>query len=243
MRRRWSAHLGMAAAALVVAVSLIGAPSAGASPVAKANNLELPATAKVTVISTAVQVADKFLAYFPLKLRYEAAEGIISLAKGLLGAGSDPVGIPGTVVGGLDLDAYCQSIGDSYSFTPDYGNEAPGAAYTWSCVAASGAETPIVIQNACFSMYSSQVTIAYPTDVNNAYSWVCIAAATGTYTDPNATTYSLQASNGSVVLIVGSDGSVYLGVATSGGSDGTVVIDSDGSGYIASDGSGGTLPI
>jgi hypothetical protein len=243
MRRRWSAHLGMAAAACVAAVTLLGAPIASASPVGKPNNLQLPATAKVTVLATAVQLADKFLGYVPLKLRYEAAEGIISLARGLLGAGSDPVGIPGTIVGGLNLDAYCQSIGDSSSFTPDPGNEAPGAAYTWSCVSASGAKTPIVMQNACLAMYSPQVTIAYPQDVNNAYSWVCIAAATGTYTEPGGTAYSLQASNGSVVLIVGSDGSVYLGVATSGGFDGTVVIDSDGSGYVASDGGGSTLPI
>jgi hypothetical protein len=51
------------------------------------------------------------------------------------------------------------------------------------------------------------------------------------------------AANGSVVLIVGSDGSVYLGVATSGGVDGTVVIEPDGSGYIAEGGAGATLPI
>jgi hypothetical protein len=194
-------------------------------------------------LATAVQVADKYLGYAPLKLRYQAAEGIISLARGLLGAGPDPVGLPGTIVGGLVLDAYCQSIGGSHSYTPDPGNEAPGAAYTWSCLSASGAETPIVMQNACFAQYPAQVTIAYPQDVNNAYSWVCIAPSTGTFTNPGATTYSLQATNGSVVLIVGSDGSVYLGVATSGGADGTVVIEPDGSGYIAEEGSGSTLPI
>jgi hypothetical protein len=72
---------------------------------------------------------------------------------------------------------------------------------------------------------------------------VCIAPSTGTFTNLDATTYSLQAANGSVVLIVGSDGSVYLGVATSGGVDGTVVIESDGSGYIAEGGAGATLPI
>ena len=68
------------------------------------------------------------------------------------------------------------------------------------------------------------MTIAYPQDVNNAYSWVCIAPTTGTFTNPNATTYSLEAANGSVVLIVGTDGSVDLAVATTGGVDGTVVI-------------------
>jgi hypothetical protein len=243
MRTNGHLRFGMVAAAVVAALTLLGAPIASASPVAKPNTLQLPANAKVTVIATAVQLADKFLGYVPLKLRYEAAEGIISLAKGFLGAGSDPVGIPGTIVGGLVLDAYCQSIGDSSSTTPDPGNEAPGAAYTWSCVSASGAETPIVMQNACLYQYPSQVTIAYPTDVNNAYSWNCIAPVTGTFTNPNATTYSLQASNGSVVLIVGSDGSVYLAVATSGGSDGSVVIDSGGSGYIADSSGGSTLPI
>jgi uncharacterized lipoprotein YajG len=76
-----------------------------------------------------------------------------------------------------------------------------------------------------------------------ALTWVCIAPSTGTFTSPDQTTYSLQAANGSVVLIVGTDGSVDLAVATTGGSDGNVVIDSDGSGYIAECGSGGTLPI
>ena len=204
---------------------------------------QIPATTKVTIIATAVQVADKYLGIAPLKVRYAAAEGIISLAKGLLGAGNDPTGLPGTIVGGLDLNAYCQSIGESSSSTPDPGNEVPGAAYTWSCVSASGAKTPLVMQNACFSMYPAQVTIAYPQDVNNAYSWVCIAPSTGTYTDPDATTYSLEATNGSVVLIVGTDGSVDLAVATTAGTGGTVVITSGGSGYIAADGGGGTLPI
>ena len=239
MRGRWSAPLGLAAVALVAAVTLVGAPGAGASVAAP----QIPATTKVTIIATAVQVADKYLGIAPLKVRYAAAEGIISLAKGLLGAGNDPTGLPGTIVGGLDLNAYCQSIGESSSYTPDPGNEAPGAAYTWSCVAASGAKTPLVMQNACFSMYPAQVTIAYPQDVNNAYSWVCIAPSTGTYTDPDATTYSLEATNGSVVLIVGTDGSVDLAVATTGGTDGTVVITSGGSGYIACEGGGGTLPI
>ena len=242
MRGRWSVHIGMAAVAGVAAVTLIGAPSAGA--VGKGGGPPpIPATTKVTIIATAVQVADQFLGYAPLKLRYEAAEGIISLAKGLLGAGTDPTGLPGTIVGGLNLNAYCQSIGESSSYTPDPGNEAAGAAYTWSCVSASGADTPLVMQNACLAMYPAQVTIAYPQDVNNAYSWVCIAPSTGTFTNPDATTYSLEATNGSVVLIVGSDGSVDLAVATTGGSGGTVVIESGGSGYIAEEGGGGTLPI
>ena len=72
---------------------------------------------------------------------------------------------------------------------------------------------------------------------------MCIAPSTGTFTNPDGTTYSLQAANGSVVLIVGTDGSVYLGVATSGGSDDTVVIDSSGGGYIADSAGGSTLPI
>ena len=59
--------------------------------------------------------------------------------------------------------------------------------------------------------------------------------STGTYTSPDATTYSLEATNGSVVLIVGTDGSVNLSVDTTGGTDGTVVITSGG-GYIAAEG-------
>jgi hypothetical protein len=241
MRRRWSAHLGMTAVAAVAAVTLIGAPSAGAQE--RGGPPQLSANTKVAILSTTVQFADKYLGFAPLKLRYQVAEGIISLAKGLLGAGTDPVGIPGTIVGGLDLNAYCQGLGLDHSYTPDPGDEAPGAAYTWFCVSTSGAQTPIMMQNACLAQYPAQVTIAYPQDVNNAYSWVCIAPSSGTYTNPNSTTYSLDAPGGSVVLIVGSDGSVYLAVATSGGTDGTVVIDSGGSGFIAEGGSGGILPI
>ena len=196
----------------------------------------------MTVIATAVQVADQYLGFAPLKLRYEAAEGIISLAKGLLGAGTDPTGYRAPSSGDSTSTPTARALGDLLLY-PDPGNEAPGAAYTWSCVSASGAETPLVMQNACFAMYPAQVTIAYPQDVNNAYSWVCIAPSTGTFTTPTRPPTPWRPPTArwcsSSALTARSIWPWPPPAATGG----TVVIESGGSGYIAYDGGGSSLPI
>jgi hypothetical protein len=64
----------------------------------------------------------------PNVFRVLAAKLILAEAK-LLTTGSDRTSL-GTVVGGLDLDAYYQSIGDVDSSTPSPGDEVPGGAYT-----------------------------------------------------------------------------------------------------------------
>ena len=143
------------------------------------------------------------------------------------------------MVGGLDLDAYCQSIGDADASTPYPGEEIAGGAYTWDCVSGSGAETPVNMQAACAYQYPGQGTIAYPQDPDNSYSWVCLAPASGSYTGPatDTTVDSLTAPDGDATLIT-NPASSYLAV-NDDGSSATVVQDSNGSGYMSFEGSTG----
>jgi hypothetical protein len=88
-----------------------------------------------------------------------------------------------------------------------------------------------------------QVTIAFPQDPDNAFSWVCIAPATGSFTDPttNTTVTTVTANNGGATLII-SPTSDYLTVDLSG--NGATVVQGTNGGYIACcGGSGGTLPV
>jgi hypothetical protein len=119
---------------------------------------------------------------------------------------------------------------------------APGAAYNWVCVTAPGAQTPIVMQAACLFQYPGQVTIAYPQDVNDAFSWVCIAPASGSFTDPTTgtTVTTLITANGAVTLITSLTGAAVT--FDYNGTSGTVVQDPNG-GYIAETGAGSTLPV
>ena len=149
---------------------------------------------------------------------------------------------PGVVLGGLILDSYCANLGFDHSAV-NGPIVAPGAAFNWFCVAASGAQTPISIQAACLAQYPGPATIAFPQDVNNAYTWVCIAPTPGHFGTPGGTTVDVVTSpDGSAVLISGPDGS-YVATDLSG-SAGTVDLNSNGSGSIACcGGSTGTLPV
>lgn len=80
---------------------------------------------------------------------------------------------PGTLLGGLSLDAYCQSLGyvKSELSNPQHG---PQAAYNnWVCVAANGSTVPIDLQKACEATYSATPILAMPTDPDDAYTWRC----------------------------------------------------------------------
>lgn len=218
---------------VAVAVGVLGlSPGASAAPVSTPRG-----SLAVTALYDSTQLAVSGLQKAPNQARVLAAKVILAEARVLL-TGKDP-GSPGTVVGGLDLDAYCQSIGDAYSSTPYPGEETPGGAYTWDCVSASGAATPINMQAACAYEYPGEGTIAYPQDPDNSYSWVCLAPASGSYTNPatGTTVDSLTAPNGDATLITNSDSS-YLAV-NDNGSSATVVQDSDGGGYMSYSGSTG----
>jgi hypothetical protein len=223
--------LATAMAALALGVTGLGVSANAASA----------ATPKGAVVITALQdsthVAVSGLQKAPNQVRVLAARVILAEAKILI-TGADPSS-PGSIVGGLDLDAYCQSIGDAYSSTPYPGEERTGGAYTWDCVSGTGNSAPINMQAACHEQYPGQVTIAYPQDPNNSYSWICLAPANGTYTNSatGTTVHSVVTSSGGATLVTNS-GSSYLAVDDNG-SSATVVQDSDGGGYMSYEGSSG----
>jgi len=229
--RRTSAWIFVPVAVMTLGVGGT-APEASAAPATGPSG-----SLAITALYGSTRLAVSGLQTAPNALRVLAAKVILAEAKLLLG-GPDPSS-PGTVVGGLDLDAYCQSIGDAYSTTPYPGTETPGGAYTWNCVAASGTETPIDMQAACNEQYPGQVTVAYPQDPNNSYSWVCLAPTNGTYSDPatDTTVTSLNASDGDATLIINPD-STYLAVDDDGASA-TVVQDANGGGYMSFEGGSG----
>lgn len=75
-------------------------------------------------------------------------------------------------LGGLNLDAYCQSIGYDRSYVnPITG---PNAAYGWVCTSSSGGSQAINIDSACAFQYPGQGSKAFIQDPNNAYTWICI---------------------------------------------------------------------
>jgi hypothetical protein len=146
----------------------------------------------------------------PVSLQVVTTALIIGGAKAELSHLADPSS-PGTIVGGLDLDAYCQSIGDVNSYTAVPGVETTGGAYTWDCVSTSGSQTLINMQAACLEQYPGQVTTAYAQDPNNSYSWVCITPIAGTFFDPTTdTTVDSITTPNSAAMLVTAPGSEYL---------------------------------
>jgi len=74
----------------------------------------------------------------------------------------------GVQLGGLDLAAYCESMGKTVRLAgPIVG---PDAARHWRCSSAPVATTP-----ACQWTYPGTNAVAYLPNVNNAYSWTCYA--------------------------------------------------------------------
>jgi hypothetical protein len=81
----------------------------------------------------------------------------------------------GVMLGGLDLDAYCQSSGfvksvlvkDSVIFGP--GNSRGN----WACSDSAGYTRMINMRDACTWQYKREIWKAEPLDVNDAYSWRC----------------------------------------------------------------------
>lgn len=96
-------------------------------------------------------------------------------------------------VGGLDLDAYCESIGDSGKDSEGNGPvvlmkgevEGPEYAYdNWACVETDGTVVGIAVEgpapsmnNACALAYPGVADHADAEDPNNAFSWTCYEGA------------------------------------------------------------------
>ena len=112
---------------------------------------------------------------------------------------------PGTSIGVLDLDAYCQSLGHARSQVegPIVG---PNAAYTWNCVTSTEGLTPVNLQGACSFSYPNAGSVAYPQDVNDAHSWICVVPTTGVRTSAGTTTASFASPAGSAIAVVAPGG-------------------------------------
>lgn len=101
--------------------------------------------------------------------------------------------VPGSVLGGLDLTGYCQTIGYDHSEVmgnltspPNIG---PNAAYGWVCVAAPGSSLPSPYRISrsygdmylpCQQQYPGQNAAPLLGDPNDAYTWTCVVAGSAT---------------------------------------------------------------
>src|ERR1700722_7245634 len=165
------------AGAFIFFVLSMGTVSSGAAFAGTPSPPPSKSQQAIDLMYSSTKLAVGTLQKAPAVLQVLAAGLILDGARAQLSHLNDPSS-PGTVVGGLDLYTYCQSIGyadGSYTSVP--GVETAAGAYTWYCVSASGTQTAINIQDACDAQYSGQATIAYPQDPNNSYSWVCITPA------------------------------------------------------------------
>jgi serine/threonine protein kinase len=75
-----------------------------------------------------------------------------------------------TVLGGVDLQAYCQSLG--YSSVELVQNNA----YGWRCVAGNGSTSSIDVIAACRAEYNDPAAEAYYSNYNNPDSWYCTSS-------------------------------------------------------------------
>jgi len=262
--RSWRPRRALAVAVASVAVAAVTGAGAQAAPAASP---QIPAATSIAIIAGSTQLAVSHLQHTPNFIRRAAAQAIIDEARLLIGtrrggnmatlaalvtnpATATPsqvatlaaVAPPGTVVGGLVLDAYCRNLGFDHSAV-NGPIVAPSAAFKWFCVATSGAQTPIIMQSACIAQYPGQVTIAFPQDVNDAYSWVCIVPAAGHFTDPgsNTTVDTVTTPNSGATLIVSPTGSFVT--FDQNGTGGSVDVNGDGSGFLSWCNGCGTLPV
>lgn len=83
------------------------------------------------------------------------------------GASSGDTGSTGTDLGGVDLNGYCQSLGDQ-------GVSLDGStAYDWHCVDPAGNHLSIDMDAACQWQYSDPNAVSVLGDVNDPKSWSC----------------------------------------------------------------------
>ncbi len=75
-----------------------------------------------------------------------------------------------TVLGGVDLQAYCQSLG--YSSVELVQNNA----YGWRCVASNGSTSSIDVIAACRAEYKDPAAKAYYSNYDNPDSWYCTSS-------------------------------------------------------------------
>src|SRR4029077_16579719 len=75
-----------------------------------------------------------------------------------------------TVLGGVDLQAYCQSLG--YSSVQLVQNNA----YGWRCVASNGSTSSIDVIAACRAEYNDPAAEAHYSNYNNPDSWYCTSS-------------------------------------------------------------------
>ena len=149
---------------------------------------------------------------------------------------------PAVVLGGLDLDAYCQSIGYAYSHVPGLGIHGenvpygPNQAFHWDCVGASGTTgAGFNMQAACNAQYGLNA-LAFLKNADDAYSWVCVAPFPPSYTETfQGNTYLAAAGSLSGVLpnfvYLGADNALLADLGGGGGSSGLPdIIESAGDG-------------
>ncbi len=155
---------------------------------------------------------------------------------------------PGAVLGGLNLDAYC----GGYSHVPGIGAPGtnvefgPNQAFKWDCVNAAGTSgSPINMQAACNATYGPNA-LAFVENPNDAYSWVCVSAPTGSYFETfDGNTYLALGDGGGSgglpdFVFLGADGTLALGGGGgSGGLPDFVYVPSDGSSVTYSTPNGG----
>jgi hypothetical protein len=79
----------------------------------------------------------------------------------------------GSDLGGMNLNAYCQSKGFGGA-TLTKARIGPGAAFNnWVCVSASGVQTPLNLQAACEYTFPQRPIAPEAPDLNDAFSWHC----------------------------------------------------------------------
>lgn len=85
-----------------------------------------------------------------------------------------------TLIGGLSLDGYCQSLGHVNS-TLAKSQIGPNAAFNnWRCQDADGGLHHFSMTRACQWQWGTKVIQAHPTDRDDAFTWVCYSPVRGT---------------------------------------------------------------
>jgi hypothetical protein len=88
-------------------------------------------------------------------------------------SGSESVASTAGLLGGLDLDGYCRSIGYEKAMLkkPQVGLNA--AFGNWHCQGEGEDVHPVSLVPACQWQYGAIAVRAHPADKNDAYTWLC----------------------------------------------------------------------